>query len=177
MCLRETRPLHECGDKASISGWCRSYCRGHRVQDHVVCLATGLYRLPKRLAIECDPDGYSFQFQYFLSCLMSPSSCLRLLPLFLVPHVFPSIKCFRRQFVCKLWPIQLAFFRFVVCRMLLSPCMDVTLHVSHDSSLSPQCNSNVVASPHWFVSFIHSDKWLNLLLVFRWDIHFKFYYL
>jgi len=45
-------------------------------------------------------------------------------------HFYPfvSLSCnnvFRRQFLCKMWPVQLAFLVFVVCRMFLSsltPC-------------------------------------------------------
>jgi hypothetical protein len=33
---------------------------------------------------------------------------------------FPLITCFRRQFLRKTWPIQLAFLLFIVCRIFLS---------------------------------------------------------
>jgi len=39
------------------------------------------------------------------SCLR----CLRLLPRLLVPYNFHSIACFRRQFVCRMCPIQLRY--------------------------------------------------------------------
>ena len=49
---------------------------------------------------------------YPLLSLRSSSSFLRLLPCLLVtsvsPFIFPSITCFRRQFLRKMWPIQLA---------------------------------------------------------------------
>jgi hypothetical protein len=49
--------------------------------------------------------------------LRSSSNFLRLLPSLLVtsicPFIFPSITCFRRQFLRKMWPIQLAF-RFII---------------------------------------------------------------
>ena len=48
----------------------------------------------------------SFKWEYPLLSLMSSSSFLRLLPRLLVtsiyPFIFPSITCFRRQFLCKL---------------------------------------------------------------------------
>ena len=48
-------------------------------------------------------------------CPRSSSGCLSLLPRLPVPYfippppIFPSITCFRRQFLRKMWPIQLAF--------------------------------------------------------------------
>jgi hypothetical protein len=55
------------------------------------------------------------------SCSLGPSnSCLRLLPYLLVPLIFPSMMCFRRQFLRNMCPIQLAFFHLIVWRMFLS---------------------------------------------------------
>ena len=55
---------------------------------------------------------------------MSSSSCLHLLPRLsitsILPYLFPTLMCFRRQFLCKMWPIKLAFLRFIVHRLLLS---------------------------------------------------------
>jgi len=45
--------------------------------------------------------------------------CLHLPPL-IIPYIFPTITCFKRQFLCKMWPIQLAFLCFIVFRMALS---------------------------------------------------------
>lgn len=84
--------------------------------------------------------GNSLKFQYILSSLMSPSSCLRLHPLILVHYIFPSITYYRRQFVRKLW-------RFVVCGMLLSSLTACNLFTFHTIHLYwPKCNSNVVAN-------------------------------
>jgi hypothetical protein len=56
--------------------------------------------------------------------LSSYSRCLRLLLPVPVASVFPSIfrsvTCCRRQFLHNMWPIQLAFLPFVLCRILLS---------------------------------------------------------
>jgi len=53
----------------------------------------------------------SFKWEYPLLSLRSSSSFLRLLPRLLAtsisPFNFPSIACFRRQFLRKMWPIQL----------------------------------------------------------------------
>jgi hypothetical protein len=55
----------------------------------------------------------SFKWEYPLLSPRLSSNFLRLLPRFLVtfirPFIFPSITCFRRQFLRKIWPIQLAF--------------------------------------------------------------------
>ena len=53
--------------------------------------------------------------QYLLT---SPSSSSR--HFYPSPWSFPSTACFRRQFLNKLWPIQLAFLIFTVYRTFLS---------------------------------------------------------
>ena len=71
----------------------------------------------------------SFNLQYPIFSLRPSSSCLRILPCLLITSLrtstFPSIACFRKPFLRKMWPIQLAFLQFIVCRMFLSsltPC-------------------------------------------------------
>ena len=63
----------------------------------------------------------SFKWDYPLLSLRSSSSFLRLLLRLLVttisPFIFPSITCFRRQFLRKMWPIQLAFRSLISCRI------------------------------------------------------------
>ena len=65
----------------------------------------------------------SFKWEYPLLSLRSSSSFLRLLPYLLVtsisPFIFPSINRFRRQFLRKMWPIQLAFRFLISCRIFL----------------------------------------------------------
>ena len=64
----------------------------------------------------------SFNFQYSVFSLRSYSSFVRLLHLpitYILPPVFPAT-CLRRQFLSSMWPIQLAFLLFVVCRIFLS---------------------------------------------------------
>jgi hypothetical protein len=51
----------------------------------------------------------ALNFQYLLVPLSSSNSCLHILPRFLVPLIFPSMMCFRRQFLRNMCPIQLAF--------------------------------------------------------------------
>jgi len=66
----------------------------------------------------------SFNFHYRPVSLPSFTSCLRLFPRVpvtsILPYIFPSIECFRRWFLRKTWPIQLAFLLFIVCSMPLS---------------------------------------------------------
>jgi hypothetical protein len=65
----------------------------------------------------------SFNFQYLLVSLHLSSRCSRFLHVFpslLSFLLFPSIKCLRRPFLHKMWPMQFAFLCFVVCKMFLS---------------------------------------------------------
>jgi len=56
---------------------------------------------------------------YLISSPMSSSSCVRFLPRLTILPIFPSITCFRRQFLHNMWPVQLAFFSSVLCGMFL----------------------------------------------------------
>ena len=64
-----------------------------------------------------------FKWGYPLLSLRSSSSFLRLLPRLLVtsvtPFIFPSITCFRKQFLRTMWSIQLAFRFLISCRIFL----------------------------------------------------------
>ena len=75
-----------------------------------VCLTTSPKPLPKRFLHIVRSKASSFKWEYPLLSLRSSSSFLRLLPRLLVtfisPFIFPSITCFRRQFLRKMWPIQ-----------------------------------------------------------------------
>ena len=65
----------------------------------------------------------SFFFKHPLFSLRSSSSCLRLFPRLPVTSVLPLIMCFRKQFLCKISPIQLDFRLFIVCSIFL-PLLD-----------------------------------------------------
>jgi len=90
----------------------------------VVCLTTCPQPLPKRVRHTVRSSASSCNFQYPLFSLTSSSSRLRLLsrlPLTsIIPSIFPSITCFRRQFIRKMWPIQLVFLLFIEGRIFLS---------------------------------------------------------
>jgi hypothetical protein len=78
-----------------------------------VCLTTGPKPLPKRALHIVRSSASSFRCEYPLLSSRSSSSFLRLLPRLPVtsipPFIFPSKTCCRRQFLRKMWPIQLAF--------------------------------------------------------------------
>ena len=88
----------------------------------VSCQTTGPKPLPKRFLHLVWSRASSFNWQYPLLSLRSSSSFLRLLPCLLVtsicPFIFPSVTCCRRQFLRKMWPIQLAFRFLISCRIL-----------------------------------------------------------
>jgi len=89
----------------------------------VICLTTGPKPPPKRCLHIVRSRAYSFKWEYPLLSLRSSSSFLRLLPRLLAtsisPFIFPSITCFRRQFLRKMCPIQLAFRFLISCRIFL----------------------------------------------------------
>ena len=95
----------------------------------VICQTTGPKPLAKLFLHIVRSRASSFNSQYPLLSLRSSSNFLRLLPCLLVtticPFIFPSITCFRRQFLCKMLPIQLAFrfiisYRIFLCSLTLS---------------------------------------------------------
>ena len=89
----------------------------------VFCLTTGPKPRPKRCLHIVRSRASSFKWDYPLLPLRSSSSFLRLLPRLLATSIssfiFPSITCFRRQFLRKMWPIQLAFRFLISCRIFL----------------------------------------------------------
>ena len=89
----------------------------------VFCLTIGPKPSPKWFLHIVWSRASSFKWEYPLLSLMSSSSFLHLLPHRLVtsisPFIFPSTTCFRRQFLRKMWPIQLAFCILISCRIFL----------------------------------------------------------
>jgi hypothetical protein len=64
----------------------------------------------------------SFSFQCPFVSLRLSSSSLRLLPVTsTLPSTFPSTTCFKRQFLRKMWPIQLSFLHCIEYKIFLSP--------------------------------------------------------
>jgi hypothetical protein len=101
----------------------------------VVCLTTGPKPLPKRALHLVRSRVSFFKWEYPLISLISSSSFL--LPTsssssschFYPSFIFPLINRCRRQFLCKMWPIQLAFRLLISCRIFLC-----SLTVSNTSS-------------------------------------------
>ena len=107
----------------------------------VFCLTTGPKPPPKRFLHIVRSRASSFKWEYPLLSLRSSSSFLPFLPRFLVisisPFIFPSITCFRRQFLRKMWPIQLAFRFLISCRIFLCTLTNIMCFSSGFSS--PLC--------------------------------------
>ena len=89
----------------------------------IFCLTTGPKPPPTRFLHIVRSRASSFKWEHPLLSLRSSSSFFRLLPRLLVtsisPFIFPSITCFRKQFLRKMWPIQLAFRFLISCRIFL----------------------------------------------------------
>jgi hypothetical protein len=89
----------------------------------VVRLTTGPKPLPMPALHIVRSSASSFKCEYPLLSLRSSSSFLRLLlrlPVTSIPpFIFSSITRCRRQFLRKIWPIQLAFRLLISCRIFL----------------------------------------------------------
>ena len=100
------------------------YGRKEYIIPSVICLTTGPKPPPKRFLNIVRYRASSLKWEYPLLSLRSSNSFLRLLPHLLVtsssPFIFPSITCFRRQFLRKMWPIQLAFRFLISCSIFTS---------------------------------------------------------
>jgi hypothetical protein len=87
------------------------------------CLMTGPKPLPKRALHILRSRAFSFRCEHPLLSWRSSSSFLRFLPRLTVTSIFHfifhSITCCRRQFLRKMWPIQLSFRLFISCRTFL----------------------------------------------------------
>jgi hypothetical protein len=97
----------------------------------------------------CRASSFSLQNPQFL--LRSSSSCLRLLLRLLAtpicPSILPSIMCFRKQFLCKIWPLQLVILLFLVCSIFLFSfaISNTSSFLTHQSNLSsPSFPSNTL---------------------------------
>jgi len=100
---------------------------------------TGPKPLPKPVLHIVRSIASSFKWEYPLLSLRSSSSFLCLHyrpPVTPIPSfIFPSITCCRRQFLRKMWPIQLAFRLLNSCRIFSAPWLyAILLHFSHDRS-------------------------------------------
>ena len=70
----------------------------------------------------------SFKWEYpLLSLRLSIRLLPRLLFTSISPFIFPSITCCRRQFLRKMWPIQLAFRFLISCRIFKAKSLTCNL--------------------------------------------------
>jgi hypothetical protein len=100
--------------------------------------------IPKWVCQRVQSGASSFNFQYRVVSLRLSISCLRLLPCVPIPSIFSSVTSFRRQFLRKMWPIQLVFLCFIVYSLFFPPRLCVILlHFSRGQSnwSSPSCCS------------------------------------
>jgi len=84
-----------------------------------------------------------------------PSRCITtLLPcLPVISIIFSSITCFRRQFLCKMWPIQIGFLPLIVCRIFVSTwtLCSTSSFFTHMFNWSPSFSSTTFQiSPKYF---------------------------
>ena len=118
--------------ESTYCGSCKRVCLSAIIHSFS-SLTTGPKPLPKPALHTVRSRASSFKWQYPLPYLRSSSSFLHLLSRLLVtsiPHfIFPSITPCRRQFLRKMWPIQLAFRLLISCRIFLC-----SLTVSNTSS-------------------------------------------
>jgi len=103
----------------------------------VVRLTTGPKPLPKRALLIVRSRASSFKWQYHLLSSRSSSSFLRVpprLPVTSIPlFILPSIARCRRQFLHKIWPIQLAYLLLISFRIFLcSFALNTSSFFSHD---------------------------------------------
>jgi hypothetical protein len=118
-----------------------------------VCLTTGPKPLPKRALHIVRSRVFSFKWEYPLLSLRSSNSFRHLLlclPVTSIPPcIFPSVTCYRRQFLRKMWPIQFAFRLRISCRIFLCS-LTVYIHIYiFQWRNSPQCASaSSLSKPH-----------------------------
>ena len=114
------RSDHLTTDTITLTGYC---CHNTMTFIHlVVCLTTGPKPLPNQAVHIVQSRASSFNCEYPLLSLRSSSSflCFLRLPVTSIPpFIFPSVTHCRRQFLCKMWPIQLAFRFLISCRIFL----------------------------------------------------------
>ena len=156
------------------------------VSSSVILQTTGPKPLPKRFLHIVRSRAPSFNWQYPLPSLRSSSSFLRLLPRLLVtsicPFIFPSIPWCRRQFLRKMWPIQLAFRFLISCRIFL--CSLTLSNTSSFLTWTVQLIFSILLQHHisklsrrfWSVArsvqvcWIHKEK-INSIVVERIFLH------
>ena len=83
---------------------------------------------------------------YFLEVIQYLPTSSSLLPVTYISPIFPTIMCFRRQFLRKMLPIQLGFLLFIVCR--ISPSSLTLCNTSSFLTLSVQLIFSILLQHH-----------------------------
>jgi hypothetical protein len=119
--------------------------------------------LPNRVLHTLRSSASSFSLQYLLVSLRSSSSCLLLLASLAVtsilPSICPSLTCFRRQLLRKMWPIQVAFLLLIVFSVFLS---SLTL-CQTSSFFTPSIQLSCTVLLKWHISKVSRYFWYKLL--------------
>ena len=139
----------------------------------VICLATGPKSPPKRCLHIVRSRASSFKWEYPLLSLRSSNSFLHLLPRLLAtsisPFIFPSITCFRRQFLRKIWPIQLTFRFLISCMIFL--CSLTLSNTSSFLTWSVQLIFSILYDALHEIKKKEERKILDPLFRIRWSGH------
>jgi hypothetical protein len=87
-----------------------------------VCLTRGPQPPPKRVLqrVRCSASSFSLQNSLVSGYPVAAYVFFLVFISYTPSSIFPSIMCFIRQFLRKMWPIQLAFLLFTVCMIFLS---------------------------------------------------------
>ena len=138
----------------------------------VLCLTTGPKPPPKRCLHKMRFRASSFKWEYPLLSLRSSSSFLRLLPrllaTFIYPFIFPSITCFRRQFLRKMWPIQLAFRFLISCRIFL--CSLTYIYMNMCVYIYIYTHTHIHTYTHIFTLLDSAWRWLKNVETCSWKL-------
>jgi hypothetical protein len=124
-----------------------------------------------RVLLRVRSSASSFNLQCPLFYLRSSSRCLRLLRRLpvtsILPSIFPSVTCFRMQFLLCMWPFQSVFLLFIVCRIFLSSLTRNSLSVYRHligsaliQNLFKYCFRNFISAA---TMYLLSDRWVMLL--------------
>jgi len=112
---------------------------------------------PKATSPQIATHCFLLQFPVSSLSLRSSGRCLRLLPRLpvtsILPTIFHSVKCFRKQFLCKMRPIKVPLFVFIACTIFLSFAVCNISHTIGPNDLHPS------SAPHFTtvqVLVIHS---------------------
>ena len=125
---------------------------------------------PKQVLRTARSSTSSFDFQHPLISLRWSSSCLHLPPQLPItsnlPFIYPSTKCFRKQFLRKMWPIQLALLLFIVLRTFL-----ISLTPSNTSSFFTRSFKKISILLQHHISRLSRYIWSIFLSVLGWSAY------